>query len=468
MISRSYRLLPDERLARLAGDGNDPAFAALHHRYDAILHGYTRSIARDADDAADALQNAWIAALVALRADRRQAPVRPWLFRIAHNAAVDVLRRKASASSVVRSIDRGVLACVPGVDEQYARTETMAEVVGDMRELPTNQRAALVMRELADLDYGEIAIALSTSEGNARQLVFAARDGLRESRAGRALPCDAVRGVLARADGRELRRRRLRAHLDVCQGCRAYAAGVTRPARKVAGYAPGPALLQGIFAAAGGSGAAMTSGGSFAGLAKGAVAAVLVVAGVGTGEAVVHHRGGQSDGESAGSATADTSRTARAAGALVAEPDPRPAPPPARNVSARVVQRASARATRVVPLALARDTRRAPRASRAVAGDPGRRQSRAVSTSPGSRSAPGSDAEPRAGGADPHIGGRRGGADGAGPRGDGEAPRDDRRTFGDPRGARDDGARAGVDCDPQAADASASGSSLRERIPSFR
>src|SRR3954470_18705393 len=342
LMTRSYRLLPDERLARLAGDGNDPAFAALHRRYDAILHGYTRSIARDADDAADALQNAWIAALVALRGDRRSAPVRPWLFRIAHNAAIDVLRRKASA---VRPIDRGLLVPVPGVDEQYARTETMAEVVGDMRELPTNQRAALVMRELADLDYAEIAIALSTSEGNARQLVFAARDGLRESRAGRALPCESVRGVLAHADGRELRRRRLRAHLDSCQDCRSYAASVARPARKVAGWAPTPAVLQSIFAAAGGSGATVAGGGSFAGLAKGAIAATLLVAGVGTGEAIVHPRGGEGD---AAGATAQQRGGARDAGAVAAASiRPKPVPPPLRAVRA-----ASRRATRTSPVAL--------------------------------------------------------------------------------------------------------------------
>src|SRR3712207_444924 len=120
MIFRSYRLLADERLARLAGVGNDAAFAALHHRYDAVLHGYTRSIARNPDDASDALQNAWIAALIALRADRRTAPVRPWLFRIAHNSAIDVLRRKSAAA---RPVDRGHLMVAASADEQYDRSE---------------------------------------------------------------------------------------------------------------------------------------------------------------------------------------------------------------------------------------------------------------------------------------------------------------------------------------------------------
>ena len=170
--------------------------------------GYTRSIARDADDAADALQNAWIAALIALRADRRRRRCAP-----GSSGSPTTRRSTSCAGRLSRGPhDRPRLADrVPGVDEQYDRTETMAEVVGDMRELPTNQRAALV-RELADLDYGEIAIALSTSEGNARQAGVRRPRRVARVAAPGALPCDAVRGVLARADGRELRRSRLRAH----------------------------------------------------------------------------------------------------------------------------------------------------------------------------------------------------------------------------------------------------------------
>src|SRR5215211_1229494 len=391
----------------MAGDGNDAAFAALHRRYDAILHGYTRSIARDADDSADALQNTWIAALIALRADRRSAPVRPWLFRIAHNSAVDVLRRRSAA---VRPIDRGFLAVAPSADEQYAHSETVAEVVGDLRELPTNQRAALVMRELADLDYGEIAIALSTSEGNARQLVFAAREGLRESRAGRALPCEAVRGVLARADGRELRRRRLRAHLDSCRGCRAYAATVERPARKVAGWTPVPAVLQTIFAAAGGSGAAATQGGGFAGLAKGAVAAALVVTGVGTGEVFMRHDGGRGLRDAAAELAAPSGALSdRAAGELAHALSPRKA-----SVSPSRRTRSAAARTHTARPAIARGA--AGRRSAAPATTPVRAERRALRTSQGSRGAPGgsapSDRDPR-----PHTGDRYAGAEPAGPRG---------------------------------------------------
>jgi RNA polymerase sigma factor (sigma-70 family) len=282
MISRALTLLSDERLAQLAATGSDPAFAALYNRYSGTLFAYCRSITRNADDGWDALQNAMIKVLVALRrSPERSAPVRPWLFCICHNEAIGVLRRRSAAERVV-----GAATCttVAGADEEALAREVVSEVVSDVQQLPTGQRAALVMRELADLEYGEIALALSTTEGNARQLVFAARAGLRDSRAGRGLPCESVRDQLSLADGRLLRRRSVRAHLRTCDGCREYATSVRRqPVRALGVWSPvaGYQLLESVFRAAG---PALVQGGSsvFAPLAaKAAAASVVLAAGIG-------------------------------------------------------------------------------------------------------------------------------------------------------------------------------------------
>jgi len=275
----SLRLLSDERLAHLAGDGSDPAFAALYRRYQSPLQGYSMSIVRDADDARDVLQNAWLKALVALRRNGRTSPIRPWLFRIVHNEAVTVLRRRAPTEPLL-----DVAAATAGPDEQVA-----------VRQLPTGQRAALVMRELADLEYGEIAVALSTTEGNARQLVHAARSGLLESQAGRVLGCDSIREHLMNGDGRRLRGRRVSAHLSGCEACRSFAAEARQRRRAAAALVPGlgapassPGLLQGILAALGGS------GGASAAVFKGAVAVGLVGASIGTAELTSTGVGGES------------------------------------------------------------------------------------------------------------------------------------------------------------------------------
>ncbi|MEA2421513.1 MAG: hypothetical protein QOF55_612, partial [Thermoleophilaceae bacterium] len=179
MIDRAFTLLSDERLAQLAATGSDPAFATLYRRYSGTLFAYCRSITRNSEDGWDALQNAMVKVLVALRRSERTAPVRPWLFCIAHNESVGILRRRSAHERAAGAIST---TAVPGADEQAETREHITEVVSDVQQLPTGQRAALVMRELGDLRYDEIAVALQTTEGNARQLVFAARAGLKDSR----------------------------------------------------------------------------------------------------------------------------------------------------------------------------------------------------------------------------------------------------------------------------------------------
>src|SRR3979409_2182664 len=111
MIARALTMLSDERLAQLASAGSDPAFATLYSRYSGTLFAYCRSITRNADDGWDALQNAMIKVLVALRrTPDRTAPVRPWLFCICHNEAVGILRRRAAADRITDALEHTTAA----------------------------------------------------------------------------------------------------------------------------------------------------------------------------------------------------------------------------------------------------------------------------------------------------------------------------------------------------------------------
>src|SRR3954454_9408117 len=210
---KPYRLFSDERLARLAAARDDRAFSLLYQRHEPELLAYCRSITRDSEDARDALQSAVAPAYAAVPArDRGGAPVRAWLFRIAHNESINVLRRRRPDMPLLDND----LSVVPSAADEIARRETAYEALADVAELPARQRGALVLRELHGLDYGEIAAVLSVTEVNARQLVFAARSGVADSRAGRALPCDLVRDTIEAGDRRSQRRRPLRAHLRTC------------------------------------------------------------------------------------------------------------------------------------------------------------------------------------------------------------------------------------------------------------
>src|SRR5438876_6202336 len=75
-------LLGDEQLAHLVESGSEPAFATIYTRHHQPLYRYCRSVLRDSDDAYDALQSTLAGALAALQRGQRDAPLRPWLFRI--------------------------------------------------------------------------------------------------------------------------------------------------------------------------------------------------------------------------------------------------------------------------------------------------------------------------------------------------------------------------------------------------
>ena len=222
----------DERLARAVSAGDDGAFAAIDARYRRSLQGYAVSIVRHEHDAEDVVQATLLNALRALREDRRRPPLRPWLFCIAHNEAVSVLRRRRPQLDV-DDLSLGVRT----LSEFVELRERLRDVLGDLQRLPVRQRSALVMRELGGLSYGEVAVALETTQQAARQAVRAARLALADEAGGRDAACSDVRQSLA-ADDRRLNRRRTRAHLRTCPSCRAFAEAGRRRRRALGALVP--------------------------------------------------------------------------------------------------------------------------------------------------------------------------------------------------------------------------------------
>ena len=271
------RTLSDERLAELARAGESDAFSTLYERYRDALSRYCRSIVRDAEDAGDALQNTMLSVLGALDGRGPTGPVRPWLYRIAHNESVSIIRRRHPHEELSdQTPDR--------VDPELtslARYRFDA-LLNDLRSLPENQRGALVMRELGGLGYAEIADALSMSPVSARKHVFEARVALHDIADGRETDCREILRRISDGDGRVLRARSLRGHLRGCPSCAAFERGMrTRP--KTLGLIPAlPLVSTGAVLAAAlhGGGGASTSGLAAGGsLAGGSIAAGTIAAG---------------------------------------------------------------------------------------------------------------------------------------------------------------------------------------------
>ena len=304
---RSLRLsrLSDELLARSAARGSQRSFGVLYERYHQPLYRYCRSIVRNEADAQDVLQSTFTAALAALKRDARKAPLRPWLYRIAHNESISLLRRRTREAQ--HQSEGEVTALAASAEEEAASRARWQRLLEDLAELPERQRGALLLREMAGLSHEDIAVALELTLGGAKQAIFEARQGLADLEEGRAMSCEEIRQRISEGDRRVLRARRVRAHLRECVACEAFATAI--PSRQTDLRAMVPALPPAAAAAilGGVMRAASPHGGSAAGSALStgavtkaaaligwkAVAGVALVAGTAAGVAGLTHATGQ-------------------------------------------------------------------------------------------------------------------------------------------------------------------------------
>jgi RNA polymerase sigma-70 factor (ECF subfamily) len=170
------RAQPDERLVALVRDGSDPAFAAIVARYRAELVRYSGRFVGP-DRAEDVVQQALVNAMGGLRADDAIVALRPWLYRICRNLALNERRRRAN---IYEQLDEDFDG-VPQPPEIAERRERLAELVRHWLALPARQRQALAAHELEGRDYAEIAAAMNTGEVAVRGLIARARARLRDA-----------------------------------------------------------------------------------------------------------------------------------------------------------------------------------------------------------------------------------------------------------------------------------------------
>lgn len=231
---RPVRLLSDNHLMRLAVDGNQRAFGAIYRRYHQELYRYCLAILRSPEDARDALQSTMVNALRSLPGEKRQISLKPWLYRVAHNESMTVLRQRRPLAPLEDATEpQG-----PSANQQVEERMRLRELVADLGSLPERQRGAMVMRELSDLSYTEIGSAFETSSTAAKQTVYEARAALHEIAAGREMDCEVVREALSANDGRILRGRKLRGHLRHCADCRDFRAAIGQRRSDLASMTP--------------------------------------------------------------------------------------------------------------------------------------------------------------------------------------------------------------------------------------
>ncbi|MFL5928853.1 MAG: sigma-70 family RNA polymerase sigma factor [Gaiellaceae bacterium] len=204
-----FKRLSDEILGSRLASGEAAAFDELYRRYANRLAAYGAHLLGDAGLGDDVAQATMLKAYGALREGRVPNKMKPWLFRIAHNAAIDLVVRR-------RELPSADLPESPTGDrEPYAGT-----LVAALATLPDRQRRAYVLREVHGLRVDETAAELGLTTAQVEQALFAARNRLAEQLVfGDRLNCVTVQRLAAGPlDAEE--RRALKTHLRTCGACR--------------------------------------------------------------------------------------------------------------------------------------------------------------------------------------------------------------------------------------------------------
>jgi RNA polymerase sigma-70 factor (ECF subfamily) len=178
----------DDILIARAQRGDVAAFNGLVERYQGLAYSVAYRTLGDPDSAADATQDAFLAAFNAI-GGFRGGSFKAWLLRIVTNACFDIGRRaqRRPSTSLDRMLEeRGEAATDQIVDPNPApegealRAEVLEQIQEALLHLPFDQRTAVVLSDLHGLSYDEIAEATSTSLGTVKSRISRGRARLRD------------------------------------------------------------------------------------------------------------------------------------------------------------------------------------------------------------------------------------------------------------------------------------------------
>jgi RNA polymerase sigma-70 factor (ECF subfamily) len=165
----------DDELVARATAGDRRALETLLDRHTDRVHAICRRIVLDPEDALDATQEALIAIARGITRFDGRAAFTTWLHRVATNTALDELRRRKRR--VVTTEARGDLTD-PGASSVEQRVAARLDVDAALARVPEDFRVAVVLRDLCDLDYPEIAQVLEVPVGTVKSRIARGRQAL--------------------------------------------------------------------------------------------------------------------------------------------------------------------------------------------------------------------------------------------------------------------------------------------------
>ena len=166
---RLLALRGDDHLVARVRAGDEGAFEVAYERHAASILSFCRHMLSDAQEAEDAVQQVFLSAHRDLLRDEREIRLKPWLYAIARNRCLSILRARRERA------DGDPELFTAGLADEVQHRADLRELVADLHDLPEDQRAALVLTEIGDLSHAEVAEVLGRGTANVKGLVFRAR-----------------------------------------------------------------------------------------------------------------------------------------------------------------------------------------------------------------------------------------------------------------------------------------------------
>jgi RNA polymerase sigma-70 factor (ECF subfamily) len=171
----------DDECVRSALAGDRAAYSILVRRHQASLHRYLVRMVGSHDEALDLTQEAFVRAWQALAQwEPGAAQFRTWLFRIATNAALDVLRRGRTVEFVPLDDAFEAADSAAGPERLAQGAQELRRLEGALARLTPEHREVLLLREIEGMSYEEIGGVLVLTEGTVKSRLARARAALLE------------------------------------------------------------------------------------------------------------------------------------------------------------------------------------------------------------------------------------------------------------------------------------------------
>jgi RNA polymerase sigma-70 factor (ECF subfamily) len=176
LFRRSVANTPDGDLVSRSARGDESAFKELLDRHQGAVYGFARRFLKDAQEAEEIAQEVFLRLYRTAGTYRCQASLRSYLFRIAKNLCIDVLRKKRpEPMAEPPETTDGRTAF-----EQVAEAQSLQRLLEALDRLPDNQRAAILLRHDQGMRYEEIAESLNLTVSAVDSLLVRARRTLRK------------------------------------------------------------------------------------------------------------------------------------------------------------------------------------------------------------------------------------------------------------------------------------------------